>query len=66
MKDIKAIAELTFKAIIGYRIGKALADLVVKVLDAIGERGLKALTKKLEARRAELEKELQPQMEFNK
>jgi len=69
MKDIKEIAGLTFKVIVGYRIGKALADTLVEVLNKIGERGLKTLTKKLEAKRVELEKELnerKPQMEFNK
>jgi hypothetical protein len=40
LKEIKTVAVLTFEAVLGYRIGVALVDLVAEVGEALVNKGI--------------------------
>lgn len=63
MKDIKTIAGITFKVLIGVRLGKLCADVVSKASSKLTLQYLDKLKDKLEAKQSEDSK---PHMEIKK
>ena len=62
MRDIKTIAGLTFKIVVGVKIGKFFADVVICIAEKTIVKGLEALQKKVEVK-IEEEKEPHADME---
>ena len=60
MRDIKTIAGLTFKIVVGVKIGIFCADIVTGIMAKTIKIGLETLQKKAEAK---IEEEKEPHME---
>ena len=57
MRDIKTIAGLTFKIVVGVKIGKFFADVVICIAEKTIVKGLEALKEKIDAK---IEEEKEP------